>query len=222
MLNSEQQRVFNWLDNELQLPVFAEAYKGALLFLKDKPPGYITFVSHAGRDLMNILVSTAEGIWQQETSKEEGKQKGRVQYHDALDKLEKEWKSEWGAGGFKKSDDTENGHLIPYEICQNIKDLIEEHRKGRLRNTDADYLFFSKFLDYFEKEKVPENSLLDWRAAKKWFRKHAHVREGKFSEEDSSDVLKHFQTLHGFLHGAAISEYERIKSLNEILEEANG
>ena len=58
MLTTEQQNVFDWLNDKLQVPVFAEAYKGALVFLDKKPPGYITFVAHAGRDLMNRLAAT--------------------------------------------------------------------------------------------------------------------------------------------------------------------
>ena len=57
MLTSNQQTVFDWLNEDLELPVYAEAYKGALDILNNKSPGYITFVSHACRDLMNGLVS---------------------------------------------------------------------------------------------------------------------------------------------------------------------
>ena len=62
MLTSDQQTVFDWLNSKLQLPVFAELYKGALYLLDKKSAGYITFVSHAGRDLMNRLAATVNGI----------------------------------------------------------------------------------------------------------------------------------------------------------------
>ena len=211
MLANEQQNVFDWLNDKLQLPVFAEAYKGALHLLNEKPPGYITFVAHAGRDLMNRLAATVSGV-----------EAGRVQYQQHLDGLQNEWKKEWGAEGFNKIDTAENGHLIPYDTCEKVKNLIEEHENGRLRSSEADNLFFMTFLAYEDKEKIPKNFLREWKAAKKWFLAHAHVREERFHNGTPSDVARHFQTLDGLLYVAASSEFERIKDIHEILEETNG
>jgi hypothetical protein len=70
-LNEKQQRVYEWLNNDLSLPVFAEAYKGAIILLGHKPAGYISFVAHTGRNLINRLASTVAGIKSE-----------RVQYQD--------------------------------------------------------------------------------------------------------------------------------------------
>ena len=114
MLSTEQQTVFDWLNDKLQLPVFAEAYKGALDFLDKKPPGYITFVSHTGRDLMNRLIRAVRRIESQQ-----------VQYVNRLDELQKDWEDELGTGGFNEIDDAETGHfiLIPSEIWEKINKL---------------------------------------------------------------------------------------------------
>ena len=106
-LSTEQQTVFDWLNDELQLPVFAEAYKGALELLEKKSPGYITFVSHAGRDLMNGLARLGSG-------------REQVQYVNRLDELQDDWEGESRAGGFNEIDDAENGHfiLVPSEIWE--------------------------------------------------------------------------------------------------------
>ena len=58
-LNSEQQRVYEWLNDDLNLPVFADAYKGAAILINQKPPGYISFIAHAGRDLFGRRVAPA-------------------------------------------------------------------------------------------------------------------------------------------------------------------
>lgn len=210
-LNIEQQRVYDWLNQELSLPVFGNAYKGAILFLNQKPDGYITFVSHAGRDLMNTLASTIAGI-----------EKGRIQYPELVDEIQDVWKNEWRDPGIKKSDNEESGHLIPYDICQKITDLIEKHDSGRIRSSDADSLFFSTFLDYSDKDKIPRHFLNDWKSAKTWFLKHVHLRKKDFSENAEIELAKHFCNLHSFLYVAASSQYERIKELNEILEDTNG
>ena len=210
MLNDNQQRVFDWLNDKLQLPVFAEGYKGALQLINDQSPGYITFVAHAGRDLMNTLAKTVSGI-----------SFSRFQYEQHLDRLQNEWKEEWGAKGFNLPDNVENGQLIPFTTCQKIKKLIEEYKRVRLRVTNKDELFFTTFLAYEDKEQIPSNFWQDWIAARKWFVEHAHLREGEFSNNTKLEVVKHFKTIDDLLYVAASSEYERIKNLHEILEETN-
>ena len=210
-LTTEQQLVFGWLNDKLGLPVFAETYKGALHMLNERPPGYITFVSHAGRDFINLLARSVSGI--------EG---SLVDYQKHLNGLQNEWKEEWGEEGLNQLDTAENGHLIPYDTCQKVKTLIEEHKEGRLRSSNADGLFFLTFLDYGGREKIPPNFLREWRAAKRWFLGHAHLRKNNFADGARSEVEKHFRTLDSLLYVAASSEYERIKGINEILEETNG
>ncbi|MER0215759.1 MAG: hypothetical protein DU481_06115 [Nitrosomonas sp.] len=200
-LNKEQQRVYDWLKQELSLPVFGNAYKGAILFLNQESDGYITFVSHTGRDLMNALASTYKGV--------EG---GRVQYPDLVDGIKDVWKSEWRDHGIESSTDEKSGHLIPYQACQKITDLIDKHESGRSRNSDADSLFFSTFLDYSIKDKIPGNFLKDWKSAKRWFVAHAHLRKGDFSKDEKIDLAKYFSNLHSFLYVAASSQYERIRN----------
>ncbi len=209
-LSAEQQTVFDWLNDELQLPVYAEAYKGALNLLDKKPPGHITFVSHAGRDLMNGLAPTVRGITREQ-----------VQYQNRLDELQDDWEDEWGAERGNRIDNVENGHLIPYEICRKIQDLIDEHRAGRLRASEAERLFFTTFLNYADREEIPRNLLTEWTNTRRWFMAHAHLREDEFEIEVPSEVERYFRILDGLLYLAAGSEFEQLRSLHEILEEAN-
>ena len=211
MLTTEQQRVFDWLNDKLGLPVFAETYKGAIHMLNERPPGYITFVAHTGRDIMNTLATAVSGF-----------QPGRVQYRQLLDGVQNEWKEEWGAEGLNQIDGAENGHLIPYDTCQKIKNLIDKHKDGSIRSSGGDGLFFSTFLDYGDRESIPPNFLRDWKSARDWFLKHAHLRKPDFADDVRSEVEKHFSTLDSLLYVAASSEFERIKGIDEILEETNG
>ena len=159
---------------------------------------------------MNTLARTVSGI-----------SSSRVQYVQLLDNLQNDWKEEWGARGFNKRDSAENGHLIPYDTCQKVQHLVEEHKKGRIRSKEADDLFFMTFLDYKDRERIPPNFLDDWRKAKQWFQEHTHLRRNDFSGETPSEVGRHFKVLDELLYVAASSEYERIKSIREILEETN-
>lgn len=209
-LNNNQQRVYDWLNDDLSLPVFAEAYKGAAFFVNQKPAGYVSFVAHAGRDLMNRLASTVVGIKSE-----------RVQYQQHIDKLQGDWRDEWRNSNELSPDVAKKGHLIPIDVCQRISTLIDEHNSGRMRSLEADGLFFSTFLDYSDKEKIPGNFLMEWKAAKDWFLGHAHLRAIPFHAETEDDLVRYFNCLDGYLHIAASSQYDRLKDLNEILDATN-
>jgi hypothetical protein len=168
--------------------VYAEAYKGALDLLDKKVAGYITFVSHTGRDLMNGLASDAVGITQP-----------RVDYVDFVGKFADNWKNEWGGEGFDTPEDSDgNGHLIPNEICKKIKDLVDEHKAGRLRAEEKSSLFFTTFLDYQDKESIPVHLSREWRNAIRWFLGHAHLREKEFETQALMKWKGIFKTLITF------------------------
>ena len=207
-LSTEQQTVFDWLNDELELPVYAKAYKGALDLLDKKPPGYITFVSHAGRDLMNGLARL-------------GTEREQVPYVNLVDELQNHWEDEWGTAGVNKIDNAGDGHIMPYGVCEKIQDLIDQHQSGRLRPSEASSLFFTNFLDYAGEEEIPRNLLTEWKNTREWFLAHAHLRDSEFEIDVSSEVERHFRTLDDLLYTAASSELERIRSINEILEETH-
>ncbi|MEH6625628.1 MAG: hypothetical protein V7739_04235 [Motiliproteus sp.] len=209
-LKKEQQRVYEWLHDDLNLPVFADAYQGAAILLSQKPAGYISFVAHAGRDLMNILASTVSGV-----------SSGRVQYPEHIDNIQNDWQDEWRFSDDLSPEVVENGHLIPVQLCQRISKLIDDHKSGRIRSSKANELFFSTFLDYSDKDKIPGNFLSEWKDAKRWFVTHAHLRKPPFRANVEDDLVKHFNCLDGYLYIAASSQYDRLKVLNEILDATN-
>jgi len=211
MLTERQQTVYDWMNDDLELPVYAEAYKGAIEQLNNKSSGYITYISHTGRDLMNGIAAAVNRI----TS-------GYVQYVHLVNDFQDDWKDEWGGEGnnITKVND-ENGHLIPNEICKKIKKLVDDHKEGRLRAEEIDSSFFITFLDYPNKDSIPEDLSQEWRRARRWFVGHAHLREDEFSIETYDEAEMHFQNLNNLLYAAAASEIEQLRSIHEILDEAN-
>ena len=209
-LSKEQMRVYEWLTNDLSLPVFAEAYKGAALFIQQKPAGYISFVAHTGRDVMNGLAAAVSGV-----------ERKQVQYVQLVDNFQDDWRDEWHSGNELLTDENINSHLIPANVCQKISTLIDEHKSGRKRSADTSGLFFSTFLEYSDMDKIPDNFLSEWKAAKDWFSRHMHLRQKPFGAETAADLVRHFNCLDAYLYIAASSQYDRLKDLNEILDATN-
>ena len=211
MLTQNQQIVYNWINDDLELPVYAEAYKGALEQLNNKSPGYITFVSHAGRDLMNGLASDAIGF-----------DRKQAQYVDLVNDFQNGWENEWGGVGFHPADNVAKEHLIPNEVCEKVKKLIDEHKAGRLRAEAKGSIFFTTFLEYADKESS-ENRSKKWRNAKKYFEDNVHLRKKPFAPDADDEVTRHFQNLDNLLFDAATNEtiQLQLRNIHEILEETN-
>ena len=264
-LSTVQQVVFNWLNDELELPVYANVYKGALNILSMDLPGCTKFVSHAGRELMNGLVRTVNGIksdpvqyvnlvnklqedWKnqwgtEELNTEESTENGHLipreicgqikiiisDYQHAthsglvtlLDEVKRVWRDEWDATAVDTTDRVESGQFIPYKVCKQIQNLIDEHMAGRERAEGLGPLFFTTFLDYIDIEQIPLHLLKEWKQAKSGFQGRTHIGDSKFNTEQLREVKRHFRTLEDLLFAAASTEIERLGTINEILEETN-
>ena len=208
MLTKKQQLIYNWL-HKVKLPVYAEAYKGAVHQLNEKAPGYGTFVSHTGRDLVNSLARAVIGL-----------QTDRVHYEQLVDKLDKNWRDEWRRperASFKQHGE---GHAIPGDVCKLITKLIEKHKEGRLRKKESGEIFIRTFLGYNDEDTNVIRK--KWKALQDFFVGRAHLREEDFSDEALSQIETNFGILEDeFLYVAAVREYSRIKTLDGILEETN-
>ena len=102
-----------------------------------------------------------------------------------------------------------------------LQSLMDDHKRGQDRNEETNEVFFATFLRYDDRKKIPGNFLKEWKNARKWFQGHAHTRKSILGSEVSAQLAKHFQALENFLYVAASSQYERIRGLDEILDETN-
>ena len=194
-LTDKQQTIYDWL-KKLQLPVYAEAYRGAVRALQEQSPGYGTFVSHTGRDIMNSLATTIVGMGSRQ-----------VHYKQLVGELEQKWPYQ------------QQGDSIDPKIYSEIENLIEEHKDGRRRNQEASDLFFDICLNCPEKEK--DSVKKKWKNVKDYFLKCAHLREADLTDETLELIAGNFEFLEEFLYTAAELEYSRIKILDKTIAEAN-
>lgn len=210
MLTSKQQTVYNWINDDLELPEYAKTYKGAIEQLNEKSSGYITFVSHAGRELMNGLVPAAEGV-----------KREQVQYIQHVNAIQDVWNKEWDVNDFTAPENSKEEYMISYNILEKIQELIDDHEEGRLRAKDIDRSFFTTFLDYTNDESIPPNLTKEWKNARNWFVGHVHLRENAFSIETYQEIERHFENLDNILYTAADSEIEILRGIHEILDKTN-
>ena len=209
-LSSRQRRICEWMSNELGLPVYAEAFGGATVYLDQRAPGYITFVAHVGRDIMNGLARVVRGD-----------QRQQVQYVNHLNKIENEWDERWGGSGGLSERESASYRKLPHNFCLLLKTLIDEHRKGRARNEETHEVFFLTFFNYDDVSTIPANFIREWKDARKYFQSHAHLRDRPFPGDSENEIVRHFEALESNLFAAASSQYERIRKLDEILEHTN-
>ncbi len=204
----KQQLVYKWLQR-LRLPVYAEAYIGAVRLLQEKSAGYGTFVSHTGRDIMNSLARVVIGI-----------PGGRVQYEQELSKLETKWRDEQHHQCATVLRGSGDGHVISADVYGMITDLIEDHKEGRRRNQENGKLFISTFLGSSDQDR--ETVVKKWKQLQRSFLECAHLREDDLSEVRLSEIKSNFETLEmEFLYVAAVREHSRLRTLDTILEATN-
>ena len=208
-LDDRQENIYDWIKNTHRLPTYADIYKISVLLFNCKEPGYVTFVAHAGRDIVNGLAFAITGEIRPP----------RIEYHERLDKIEEKWDDRWGAS--QLGTDPPPHHEIPHKICRKLKSLLDENRGSQARADERDFLSLRTFLHYEDKDSIPEKFIQEWKAARKWFQRHAHARKGEITLEAEEALVKHFQTLETYLYISASSQHKRIGELDEILEETN-
>lgn len=206
-LTERQKSVYEWINNTHQLPVYAEIYRLAVTLIDQKPPGYVTFVAHAGREIVNGLAFEIVG----EVRKP-------VQYAQRLDTISGKWEEQWGASVLDSESPTH--YEIPYDVCVDIRALIDEH-KGKARAEERDLLSLSTFLGYNDKSLIPRNFAKEWKVAREKFLEYAHIRRNQISADDAAELVGHFRVLETYLSISATSQYGRIGVLDEILGQTN-
>lgn len=210
-LTERQRRIFEWISGNGQHRVFAEAYAGAAIALRDQLPGYVTFVSHFGRDFINTYPSSIVN----------GDSSSRVEYSKFVDRLEPAWSSGHPLQGSKELDSLIDGVIISNRSHQLVTELVEEHKRGKARSENKIELFFTALLDYSAADEVPPNVSAILRGARKWFMANVHCRSGSFSRQSGAEANHHFTQLENLLDAAARSQYTRMTEIDGILEETN-
>jgi len=209
-LNDNQKLVVNWIKDKLNLPVYADGYLGAIIQLKNKNSGYITYIAHLCRDLINGLAHEYKGIKRTQTN-----------YRNHVERINVMWDKRWSSFDNTINIDQRSYFEIPLEVCDEITVMVNSHKEATIRSKENEIVFFSTFLDYQDQDAIPENFLIEWSKAKKIFNKLAHFRKKPIRGIDERELIDSFHVLEKYLFTAAKSRYQRLRRLDEILDETN-
>jgi hypothetical protein len=133
--HSNREKIYGWMvANDLKS--YAELYKGAVENLYKKTPGYVRFVSHAVRDLMNGMAATKLG-----------RTRNQVDYVDLVGKLLMNWKKfnlpkgTESLNPVESDENTQANLIIPREVFVSVQKLFQEHEEGRKRSEESPFIF---------------------------------------------------------------------------------
>ena len=233
MLSDDKQKTIrDWFDKTLKFPIFASAYWGAVDMVKNRRDGFVSYSSHFGRDVINILplrilcieeasdhylgCSSTGGevnVWDKDTNLTNSPKQGRVQYVDLLDGLASGWDTSVPC--------TNNSYSISKENYIRVSCLVDEHQRGSNRARDRLFLFITTLLGYDDQRVTPPHILEELRRGKKFFEANAHLNENTVTPDKEESLIAHFSSLESFLYAAAESQYRRLGEIDEFLDKAN-
>jgi hypothetical protein len=215
----KRERIYRWLHDK-GAPSFAETYKGAVIILHNRHPGYVRFVCHGVRDIINGLPALLAGL-----------KRPQVQYPKLVDDLENQWDAQKlprvpPVVGSAEPDPTVKGVFpdltIPGSLIATVVNLLDEHDAGRVRATENPYRFFEVC--------APENKnrreliapmVQTWREMQRVFQSNTHESGTSDLLKPADEVARAFRLFEEILSSFATGFYEQMEVLDEILEKAN-
>lgn len=219
---AQRERIFAWLRDQGGSG-FAEDFKGATMLMHMKVPGYVRFVCHALRDILNGLPAVI--------AKEERKQ---VQYPQRLDRIFTRWATEKlprgpivASSGVLEEQVTGRfvAVTISAELVEQLAELLNEHEQGRARGRNNPLTFLEAAIP----ESAGRPDLLampraQWKALQDDALHLVHENGGGCDKDDEAacaSLFQRFETLLSSLSSFAGSYYHSLENLDAILEEAN-
>lgn len=190
------------------------------MLMHSKGPGHVRFVAHALRDILNRFPAVF--------TKEEG---GRVEYVQRLNRISARWSEEKlptvpivASSGVLEAQVTGrfDAATISPELVEELVELINEHKQGRVRSLDNPL----RFLEICIPESAGRPDLLatpraQWKLLQKDALELTHENGGGYDEDDEAACASLFERFETLLSSLAGSYYLSLENLDAILEEAN-
>lgn len=204
-----------WLEDIA--PSLAELYVGAveLLHSDQKVPGWTRFVAHAVAEIRNRLPD--------ELAPPDSRQ--RLRYSTEVSKVADQWDRAGFSGnpGNPGSKSPAGASVpVPYELFEAVQSLVRQHQDATGRVEDkAERLFLSAAPENEDALAAIQPVIGEWRRATRFFREHDHDGGKRDQDHDHAAFLANFEVVERSLAGFAMSFFDTLDELDEILDEAN-
>jgi hypothetical protein len=217
--NEKRERICRWLRDK-GAPSFAKTYTGTVIILHNQHPGYVRFVCHGVRDIINGLPALLAGL-----------ERPQVQYAHLVGDLESQWDEQKLPRVPPVIDSVEPGlsikgsfpdATIPGPIIAKVVNLLDEHNSGRVRVTENPFRFFEVCApENKNRREVIAPMVESWREMQGVFRRNVHESGARDLLKAADEVTRAFGVFEEILSSFATGFYEQMEVLDEILEKAN-
>jgi len=201
---------------ERNAPALGEVYAGAVLLLHDERiPGYRRLVAHAMREIGNRLPDVVGD-----------EIRGRVQYANHLDKLQKKW-AQWGPeclgdGSWPSLPGTTNHVAVDVRLIRLVVALIDDHAEARERPPERARRLFLAVSDGVGPHPGLGPVVDQWVDLTKWAMSKTHVPSGPNPKDiDAAELRARFSLFEDTLIALLGTFYTNVEDLDAILEVAN-
>jgi hypothetical protein len=209
-LSPIRRELLNWFRKNAQ--PLAEAYEGATRLLDARDfPGRLHFISHAVRDISNLLVFVLDPQVK----------RSQVDYANEMDWIGANWPNIEELAAVSESEASSETVAIDYKVAAQINSLVKSHRDSRQRPSNYELLF--QFLMRKEPTHAEVNLRLvsDFKKIYKWFMSRAHFRHQSAPDIDEDELQAQFGRFEGMLHSFAGEFFTGTAEIDEVLRQAN-
>jgi hypothetical protein len=188
-------------------------YQSAVKMLEETSPGYVRFVSHAVREIVNGL----PGVLYKDFARG-----NRLQYPDRLDEILDGWPRESGFGPSAGSPNSSAQLAISPRVVALWRSLLDDHLEvSRRLKKNATGLFIAAEVRRSGREPTEadvEPAVEEWLRMHKWFVKHVHESKRPIN---ASDFKTHFQQFEQFLRNFYQAYSDVHEGLDDVLAKTN-
>jgi hypothetical protein len=213
----QRQTIYDWM-RENNLLSFAALYVGVVTVIHQRTPGFVRFVGHAVRDMMNGMAAIKLNLHSRR----------QADYVKLVDGILLPWTKHGVPRSFARvSSETPNGETavssetfsVPIAVVSAIHDLLDKHESARARSNQSVYLFFEAFIDAAQEPTAAH--VTAWKDLHAWFQQKCHDNGTLPDQELEQETEKKFCELESIFLTVADRHKNTITRLDEILDQAN-
>ncbi len=211
-----RRELWQWFDQHA--PSLCPLYKAAVQLVHDPGfPARYHLISHAVRDIINVLPQVLEGA----------RVRPRIDYHHHVRKIAKRWPQasvgiQRGSGADRDEKlATADTVAIPRDAFVEVDTLVRVHLDQPTQRQRDAILLRALMRANAAPAIVSRRLAEDFEAIRKWFMRYAHARADDLPSLSDGDFADYFERFERTLHSFVGHFFTGTKELDDILAKAN-